>query len=252
MTEKEKTILELSVKMSNALNDTLLSLKKKGEWEKKLSELYLFAEILNELKTKIPEGWVPTRIAVSCLLTMQSNVKNLQFPKKIEDWVYIWEKELKPLLFLKENIMKKSFSLWLQSKNHYRFVDVYSDYYVSYWQNINNNLSKSAEHLKHLGKLQSNKDVLKFWRQFDGVGLQYSKNLPMDEMDKRFKNYIKIDTRLNSILKDTKASNLNQNDKEKLFLIAGSKIGLDGWHTDRLCFNFRDLVRYNFQKNIDK
>ena len=245
-------MIESSNKLAFALNETLLSLKKKGEWEKKLSELYLFAEILKELKKEIPEGWVPTRIAVSCLLTMQTSVRNLQFPKKIEDWVHIWENELKPLLFLKDNIMKQSFSVWLQSKNHYRFVDAYSDYYVSYWQKINNRLSKSAEHLKQLDKLQSTKDVLKFWRQFDGVGLQYSKNLPMDEMDKRFKNHIKIDTRLNSIFKNTKLNNLKQNDKERLFLTAGSKIGLDGWHTDRLCFNFRDLVRHNFQKNIDK
>jgi hypothetical protein len=64
--------------------------------------------------------------------------------------------------------------------------------------------------------------------RYEGVGIQYAKNLPMDERHKEFINSIKIDARLNSLLKGTPHENLNNTEKEKMFLEAGEKNGLSG------------------------
>ena len=59
---------------------------------------YYFKELdwlSQQLEKKNPEAWVPLRIACSALLTQQTNLKYVDFPKTVEEWLNVW-KEICP------------------------------------------------------------------------------------------------------------------------------------------------------------
>jgi len=98
--------------------------------------------------------------------------------------------------------------------------------------------AKPENDIVKLNNCENKEEIKKFWMSFKGIGIQYAKNVPMDEKDSFFVNSIKIDARLNAILKDTVAANLKDNLKEQLFLDAASQLKITGWQIDRMCYKF--------------
>jgi hypothetical protein len=103
--------------------------------------------------------------------------------------------------------------------------------------------AKPKDDIAKLNNCKDKEEIKKFWMSFKGIGIQYAKNVPMDEKDSFFVNSIKIDARLNAILKDTDAENINDKLKEQLFLDAASQLKITGWEIDRLCYKFGTEIK---------
>jgi len=103
--------------------------------------------------------------------------------------------------------------------------------------------AKPKDDIAKLNNCKNKEEIKRFWMSFKGIGIQYAKNVPMDEKHSFFVNSIKIDARLNAILKDTVAANLKDNLKEQLFLDAASQLKITGWEIDRLCYKFGTEIK---------
>jgi len=166
------------------------------------------AKIIQALKRELPEGWVPLRIAVQCYLTQRAKVDNLIFPKTKKDWINVWH-EIKPKLGETKAQLTKRFKAWLRDRGNYHYAERFAGYYAEYWAERDFDTKKSLNDLQKLEQAKDKAEIVKFWRQFDGIGVEYSKNIPMDEKSIHFEDCIKIDSRLKKILEGTAAEHLS-------------------------------------------
>lgn len=219
-------------------------------WKQKLKQLNAEAKTLQDLKKDLPEGWVPLRVAASCYLTQGAKVDNLVFPRKKEEWIEAWQ-EIKPKRGETKVQLTKRFKAWLKARGNHRFAERYAPYYAEYWVDRGFDPKNSMDDLKKLEQAKDRAAIEKFWRNVNrkkGIGVQYAKNIPMDEKNKHFKDCIKVDSRLKSILKGTAAEQLSDAEKEQLYLEAGKANSLNGWETDRLCFYFHQQIKQHLNR----
>lgn len=214
-------------------------------WLKKKELLEKNAQTLKRLETILPEGWVPLRIACSGLLTQQTSVDKVNFPRTVDDWLKVWD-EIAPIKERQQN-MSSEFTAWLKNNGNHHFAVRFGEYYEFYWKSRSWSLEKSNEDLKTLRTKQTAEDVKKWWKEFKGIGNQYSKNIPMDEMDDRFKNYVKIDYRLSKLIDLTGATKLKPVDMQNIYLNIARELSLTGWDIDRFCFNFFGIITNKLQ-----
>jgi hypothetical protein len=93
---------KLVIIISQILEDEKLA----KQWKEQKKRLEIEVNNLIEIEKEIPEGWVPLRLACSVLLTQQTNLKNVNFPRTIEHWKGIWQ-EIKPSRSIKPRYAKK-------------------------------------------------------------------------------------------------------------------------------------------------
>lgn len=227
---KQKNILGVAIKkwMGEAENQK--------KWNSKKKELKQFAAIFKQLQNH-PDFYIPLRLACSVYLTRGSNNKRIQFPKTYEEFLSIWN-DIKPKKNEAEKTLSNRFTIWLNSRGNYRYAKKFGQYYADYFKNFN-----PVNDYKTLQTLNDKSTIKKFWMRYKGVGIEYSKNIPMDEMSKEFINSIKIDARLNNLIKNTPYEKLSNKAKEGIFLDAGKQNGLNGWEVDRICYNFKSDIK---------
>lgn len=216
-------------------------------WKTKLKQLSVEAKTLQELQKELPEGWVPLRIAVSCYLTQGANVDKLIIPRTKDEWIEVWQ-EIKPKRGETKAQLTERFKCWLKERGNHRNAERFAPYYADYWAEREFDPKNSIKDLKRLQKAEDRATIECFWQKIKGIGVQYAKNIPMDEKNKHFKDCIKVDSRLKGILKGTVAEQLSDAEKEQLYLEAGRANGLNGWETDRLCFNFSQHIKQHLNK----
>jgi hypothetical protein len=90
--------------------------------------------------------------------------------------------------------------------------------------------------------LKTGNDVKKWWLEFAGIGNQYAKNIPMDEMDSRFMEFVKIDFRLSKIVDLLGGASLSASEKQELYIKVATKLNMSPWEIDRFCFNFYNEI----------
>jgi endonuclease III len=78
------------------------------------------------------------------------------------------------------------------------------------------------------------------WREFDGIGEKYSRNIMMDVYHPEFRNSIAVDARIKKISKALGLSFKNYDDAEQFFLSAAQQAGIEGWELDRIMYRFLD------------
>jgi len=88
--------------------------------------------------------------------------------------------------------------------------------------------------------LQGRPAKLEFFKQFDGIGEKYGRNIWMDLCDPDFVDSIAIDTRLQKIYDGLGISTNNYSDAEQTMLGVARKAELTGWELDRLLFHFSE------------
>jgi hypothetical protein len=227
-----KIFKKLETAILQILKDPILQ----KDWDQQKKKLTLEVSNIQQLEKKYPEAWVPLRLACSVLLTQQTNLKYVDFPKSIEEWLNVWE-EICPNVYTRPRY-SAFFENWLKSRGTHRFAMKFGKYMEDYWETRNWDLNNSKLDLQKLRSLKTKDDVKKWWMQFNGVGSQYAKNLAMDEMDSRFINNIKIDYRLSRIADLCSNEKLSNSQKEICFLNTAQKIKMTGWELDRFCFFF--------------
>ena len=210
------------------------------EWLLQKKKLEIEANNIKELEIILPEAWVPLRLACSVLLTQRTNLKYVYFPKTIEEWKKVWM-EIQPNENNKSNY-DQHIRDWIKSRGNHRFAEKFGSYLEDYWNSRKWDLSLSRDDLNILRSLKNTEDVKKWWMQFKGVGTQYAKNLPMDEKDERFLNYIKIDHRLSNIANHFGCSDLTFSEKQVFFLDIAASLNMTGWELDRFCFFFYKII----------
>jgi thermostable 8-oxoguanine DNA glycosylase len=98
-------------------------------------------------------------------------------------------------------------------------------------------LSGAKEELQRrdgrVGKIQ-------FWREFDGIGEKFSRNIMMDVYDPEFGDSIAVDVRIKKISKALGLSFKKYNDAEQFFLSVAHLVGIEGWELDRMMYRFNE------------
>lgn len=79
---------------------------------------------------------------------------------------------------------------------------------------------------------------IEFWREFDGIGEKYSRNIMMDVYHPEFRNSIAVDSRIKKISKALGLSFKNYDDAERFFLSVAQQVGIEGWELDRIMYRF--------------
>lgn len=235
-----KTQIDLRKAIGNVLKQN------PGCWQDRLNQMNEQAKIIQALKRELPEGWVPLRIAVQCYLTQGAKADNLIFPKTKKDWINVWH-QIKPMHGETKAQLAARFKKWMKAHGSHRNADKFSKSYANYWSKHKFDTIKSLEDLQKLEQAKDKAEIVKFWRQFDGIGVEYSKNIPMDEKSIHFEDCIKIDSRLKKILEGTAAEHLSNKEKEDLYLSAGKANKLNGWETDRFCFYFHNQIKQDIK-----
>jgi len=231
----EKKLLGI---IKSLLNDSNVQ----QQWLSKKDELERHAAVIKKLEMEMPEAWVPLRLACSGFLTQQTSLKNTNCPILLSDWKAIWD-EIKPTNFRKEK-MANVFSSWLKSRGNHHYAKKFGEYYSLYWESREWDLASSLQDLHKLRSLETAEEVKKWWMQFDGIGVQYGKNIPMDEIDQRFLNYVKIDHRLSTIIDRIGGVELSASEKQDVFRTAAHGLSMSAWEIDRFCFNFfKELLK---------
>ena len=228
--------------MGETLKKWLKEPDNQKKWKVKKKELQEYAKVLKQLKNH-PDFYIPLRLACSAFLSQGSNNKYIRFPKTYQDFLSIWI-DINPQKHESSDALAKRFTLWLKSRgNHFR-AERLGNNYSQYFKKYN-----PIEDFQTISNLKDKTEIKSFWKKYDGVGDQYSKNIPMDEIHKAFLYSIKIDSRLISLLKGTKYEKLNSTEKEKIYLEAGQQNGLNGWEVDRICYYFKDDINCNSLRN---
>lgn len=223
--------------ISSLLNDRDIQ----QNWLLKLDDLKKQADVIKKVEKELPEAWVPLRIACSAFLTQRTSLKNTNTPKSLNDWKYVWT-ELKPIVTKKENTAM-NFTLWLKSRGNHHYAIKFGEYFEIYCQTRDWNLKNTLKDLHELRSLTDAEEVKKWWMQFHGIGVQYAKNIPMDEMDNRFIDFVKIDYRLSKIIDEMGGDYLNSSEKQDLFVSLAKNLNMTSWEIDRFCFNFyKDII----------
>lgn len=238
-TDKAQLVLQKAIKEIMKQNSNC--------WKEHLSRFDKSSKIIKALRQEVPEGWVPLRLAVSCYLTQGTRVDNLDFPTNKNEWVEIW-KEIKPQPRENKRQLEARFKKWIKNRGNHRGAEKFSKAYGDYWQSRKWDLGNSLQDLKELENADTMEEVRAFWRGFNWVGEQYSKNIPMEEKDKRFNDNIKVDSRLKGIIKELNQDKLSNLEIEQFFLSVSREIGLTGWETDRFCFSFYKEIKKEIKK----
>jgi hypothetical protein len=237
MTSDDSPIQSKALKIiSSSLNDKNIQ----QVWLSKLDDLKKQADVIKKLEKELPEAWVPLRIACSAFLTQRTSLKRTNTPQSLRDWKYVWT-ELKPIVSEKGNT-SMNFSLWLKSRGNHRYAIKFGEYFETYCQTRDWNLNNTLKDLHELRSLTYAEEVKKWWMQFQGIGVQYAKNIPMDEMDDRFNDFVKIDYRLSKIIDEIGGSSLNSSEKQDLFVSIAKNLNMTPWEIDRFCFNFYEEI----------
>lgn len=228
--------------ISSMLNDRNIQ----QNWLLKLDDLKKQADIIKKVEIEIPEAWVPLRIACSALLTQRASIESIYTPQSLSDWKYIWT-ELKPIVSEKGNT-SMNFTLWLKSRGNHRYAIKFGKYFETYCQTRDWNLNNSLKDLHELRSLTFAEEVKKWWMQFQGIGVQYAKNIPMDEMDDRFADFVKIDYRLTKMIDAMGGDYLNSSEKQALIVSLAKKLKMTPWEMDRFCFTFHKDILAKFHE----
>jgi hypothetical protein len=223
-------------KLTRAIKQLLTEQVNKDRWIQIKKQQDEIAKTLNELKLQLPECYIPLRLACSVYLTYGSKNSNLILPFSVSDFKKAWL-EIKPEKNETSNLIADRFKAWLKIRGNHRFSEKSSKNFACFFEEFD-----AVEEFEKYKLCDSKKELKKFWMKFKGVGSQYSKNLCMDEQNKYFLNSIKIDSRLNSILKATPEEKYSDEKKEILFLNVAKNLGLSGWEVDRICFNFKNEI----------
>jgi hypothetical protein len=222
--------------LTRAIEDLLADSTSKSKWDIIKVKQDKIACTFNKLKEVAPEYYIPLRLACSVYLTYGAKNSNLILPYTVEEFEKAWI-EIKPGKHDTSNLIANRFKDWLKLRGNHRFSEKSSKNFASFFEEFD-----AVEEFEKYKLCDSKKDFKKFWMKFKGVGYQYSNNLCMDEKNKHFLNSIKIDSRLNSLLKGTKAEEYTSSEKEMLFLNVSKNLKLTGWEIDRICFNFKDEI----------
>jgi hypothetical protein len=228
---------EITEKLKVAIQKWLVIEGNKSRWDAYQIVQNNLAETLNYFRVNRPEIFIPLRLACSVYLTQGTNNLFVTIPTTKEHFKNAWLKICKNIGETKEE-HKLKFQTWLNENGNHRFAERFSLYFSEYidTENPENDIAK-------LNNCKDKEEIKKFWMSFKGIGIQYAKNVPMDEKDSFFVNSIKIDARLNAILKDTVAANITDELKEQLFLNAAKKLEITGWEIDRLCYKFGTEIK---------
>lgn len=223
-------------KLAYAIKNLLSDSENKSKWDDIKLQQDKIANTFRQLKEEVPEHYIPLRLACSVYLTYGSKNSNLILPYTVNDFKKAWL-EIKPLKNESSEELAKRFEKWLNGRKNFRFSKKSGKNFANFFESFD-----PVKEIELYKSCNSKKELKKFWMRFEGVGPQYSKNLCMDEQNIHFVNSIKIDSRLNSLLKGTQAEKYSDSEKELLFLNVSKSIGLTGWDVDRICFNFRDKI----------
>jgi hypothetical protein len=79
---------------------------------------------------------------------------------------------------------------------------------------------------------------IEFWREFDGIGEKYSRNIMMDVYHPEFRNSIAVDARIKKISKALGLSFRNYGDAEQFFLSVAQQVAIEGWGLDRIMYRY--------------
>lgn len=91
---------------------------------------------------------------------------------------------------------------------------------------------------EQLQKSDARKGMIQFWREFDGIGEKYSRNIMMDVYHPEFRDSIAIDARIKRISKAHGLSFKSYEDAEQFFLGIAKEVGIEGWELDRMMYRF--------------
>jgi hypothetical protein len=113
-------------------------------------------------------------------------------------------------------------------------------------------LANAFERVEHLGgpkqakenlcRREGSEGKIQFWKEFDGIGEKYSRNIMMDVYDLDFRNYIAVDSRINKISRALGVTLRGYKAKEDFYLGVAKKARIEGWDLDRILYRFRDFV----------
>jgi hypothetical protein len=223
--------------LAKAIENLLANSENKSKWDSIKLQQDEIAATFSKLKEESPEYYIPLRLACSVYLTYGAKNSNLILPYIVSDFQKAWL-EIKPMNNETSVELAKRFEKWLNGRKNYRFSKKSGMNFAHFFENFD-----PVKEIEIYKSCNSKKELKKFWMRFEGVGPQYSKNLCMDEQNIHFVNSIKIDSRLNSLLKGTQAEKYSDSEKELLFLNAAKTLGLTGWEVDRICFNFRNEIK---------
>lgn len=231
----------LDSKALQIINSLLDDKNIQQKWLLTNNDLKKQADVINKLEKELPEAWVPLRIACSAFLTQRTSLKITNTPQTLSDWKYVWD-ELKPIVSKKGNT-SMNFTFWLKSRGNHHYAIKFGEYFEAYCKTRDWNLKNTLKDLNDLRSLNDAEEVKKWWMQFKGIGVQYAKNIPMDEMDTRFIDFVKIDYRLSKMIDKMGGHNLNSNEKQDLFVRLAKNLKMTSWEIDRFCFNFhKDIL----------
>lgn len=228
---------EITEKLKVAIKKWLAIEGNKSRWDDYQIVQNNLAETFNYFRENRQEIFIPLRLACSVYLTQGSNNLFVNIPTTKEHFDAAWLKICKNVGETKEE-HKLKFKSWLKENGSHRFAEKFSLYFSEYLDT-----AKPENDIVKLNNCKNKEEIKKFWMSFKGIGIQYAKNVPMDEKDSFFFNSIKIDARLNAILKDTVAANFKDNLKEQLFLDAASQLKITGWQIDRMCYKFGTEIK---------
>lgn len=90
---------------------------------------------------------------------------------------------------------------------------------------------------KRFRTMTDTKEIIRFLKEFPGIGDKYSRNLPMDYYHPAFVNSIAVDARIKRVSKTLGLSFPNYASHEKFYLDVAQQAGIEGWELDRLIYS---------------
>ncbi len=95
-----------------------------------------------------------------------------------------------------------------------------------------------------LEKRNGREGKIQFWREFDGIGEKFSRNIMMDVYHPEFRDSIAVDVRIKKIAKTLGLNFRNYSDAEEFFLSVAHQAGMNGWELDRMMYRFEaDFIK---------
>jgi hypothetical protein len=93
-------------------------------------------------------------------------------------------------------------------------------------------------------KLETAKERIRFFLNFDGIGSKYSRNIPMDAYDAVVSRHYAIDHRINKILKILIPEGYTYDQGEEFLRACALEAGCDDWSFDRVVYkNHEGIIR---------
>jgi hypothetical protein len=116
-----------------------------------------------------------------------------------------------------------------------RFRTKVEDYIEASYQSIKSAGGPTAVHYKY-SKLTDADACIAFFKEFQGIGEKYARNMPMDIHDHRVRNHFALDHRLKTILINITGRQLTYQDGEEVLRFIASTLNVDGWTFDRVLY----------------